>query len=281
MVWWDDLRGKVRRVARERAAEFLQQGITGVDLYISTFGPALAVVSERWPVLTSEVDEQTGQPKPLRPEVALDLAREEVIGLRKQGLLLGRQVQFDPPTDWYLMAWDAFKAEEFPADEARKLAIAVGLGNTDDVVRARLVARKQSTVVLQKPGQRRRQNVVDPDATSFPTWIDAAHTAMLVYEEDGPRDCEQFLKRRGYLGDGPLRDLLQALISAIPRTKVKGRFVRPEAKTLDDLRLAFFEDLVVPAEEAPPEVVVQGTFLNVDGEAERIEGGKEEEEGEE
>ncbi len=42
----------------------------------------------------------------------------EVINLRKQGLLLGRSVEFDPLTDWYLMAWDAFRAQEFPADEA-------------------------------------------------------------------------------------------------------------------------------------------------------------------
>lgn len=279
-VWWEDLKAEVRRAARERAAEFAEQGISGVDLYISAFGPALAVISEHWPVLTSDVDAKTGKPKTLRPEVALDLAREEVIGLRKQGLLLGRQVQFDPLTDWYLMAWDAFKAEEFPADEARKLAIAVGLDNTDEIVRHRLVAKKQSTVVLQKPLARRRNDVVDPDAVTFRIWIDAAHTAMLAYEEDGSLACEQFLKRQGYLTDGTFKALLQAMINAIPRTKIKGKFVRPEAETLDKMRLAFFEDLVVPAEEAPPELPKQKTYLSDDGEVEGLEGA-EDEEGEE
>ncbi len=83
----------------------------------------LAILSENWPVLTSQIDERTGEPT-LKPEIALDLAREVVVDLRRQGLLLGRAVQFDPVTDWYLMAWDAFRAEKFPADEARKLAIA-------------------------------------------------------------------------------------------------------------------------------------------------------------
>ncbi|MBN1815151.1 MAG: DUF1156 domain-containing protein, partial [Anaerolineae bacterium] len=118
-VWWDDIQGAVRETAREKAHAFAERGIEGVDLYLSTFGPVLSVISQHWPVLTSEVDERTGEPKPLRPETALDLAREEVIRLRKRGLLLGREVQFDPTTDWYLMAWDAFKAVEFPADEAR------------------------------------------------------------------------------------------------------------------------------------------------------------------
>ena len=91
-VWWDDLKGKVRAAARQKAAEFEQQGIKGVDLYISTFGPVLSIISENWPVLTSETDAKTGDPLPLKPGEALDLARTEVINLRKQGLLLGRSV---------------------------------------------------------------------------------------------------------------------------------------------------------------------------------------------
>ena len=146
-VWWDDLKGRIRRVAREKAGEFEAQGIRGVDLYIATFGPTLAILSENWPVLTSEVDERTGEPKPLRPEIALDLAREEVVELRKQGLLLGRKVAFDPFTDWYLMAWDAFRAQEFPGDEARKLALALGLDLERQVIgEKKLVTKKAATV---------------------------------------------------------------------------------------------------------------------------------------
>src|SRR5205085_2799584 len=52
-IWWEDLKGRVRRVARERATAFSAEGISGVDLYISAFGPALSVISEDWPVLTS------------------------------------------------------------------------------------------------------------------------------------------------------------------------------------------------------------------------------------
>jgi putative DNA methylase len=265
-VWWDDVKGQVRQVAREKAAQFADQGISGVDLYISTFGPVLSVISERWPVLTSEVDEKTGQPKPLRPETALDLAREEVIALRKRGLLLGREIQFDPVTDWYLMAWDAFKAEQFPADEARKLAIALGLDIEVDLVRRkRVISKKGSFVVLQQPKQRRRsvlsvskgKGLANPEAIVFDTLLDAAHAAMLIYHEDGAPACEAFLKRTGLLTDGTFKACLQALLNAIPRTQVKGQFVRPEAEVLDRLRLAFFEELEVPVEEEPQAVVEQ------------------------
>ena len=257
-VWWDDLRGEVRRVARERAEEFAAQGVTGVDLYISTFGPVLSVISQQWPVLTSQVDEATGEPLPLRPETALDLAREEVVALRRKGLLLGQEVEFDPVTDWYLMAWDTFKAAQFPADEARKLAIALGLDVERDLVqRKRVIAKKGRFVVLQEPKQRRRRGLADPEAVVFETQLDAAQAAMLIYQEDGANACQTFLKGIGLLTDSTFMACLQAMINAIPRTQVKGEFVRPEADALDRLRLAFFEDLQVPAEEEPEAVAEQ------------------------
>src|SRR5262249_20010202 len=80
-VWWDDLKGRVREVARQKAEQFEKEGITGVDLYISTFGPVLAIISENWPVLTSGWDAK-GDPVPLKPGEALDLARQEVISRR-------------------------------------------------------------------------------------------------------------------------------------------------------------------------------------------------------
>src|SRR5690606_9677078 len=201
-----------------------------VDLYISTFGPVLSVISAQWPVLTSEVNPQTGEPLPLRPETALDLAREEVISLRKQGLLLGRDIDFDPITDWYLMAWDAFKAAEFPYDEARKLAIALGVDLDGDLRGPKnVVARKSNSVVLQEPRQRRKRNLVDPDLDAFDTMLDAVHTALLVLQEDGARACEAFLKRSGLMNDSVFKQCVQAMLNAIPRTRVKGKWARVEA----------------------------------------------------
>jgi adenine-specific DNA methylase len=252
-VWWDDIRGRVREIAREKAVEFEQQGISGVDLYLSTFGPVLSIISEHWPVLTSGVDDETGQPMPLRPEVALDLARAEVVALRKQGLLLGHAVQFDPITDWYLMAWDTFAAEKFPADEARKLAIVLVLDLERDLVRRKkLLTKKQNFVALQPPNARRLRGMVDPELTSFDSWIDGAHTAMLVYQEDGAAACEQFLRVAKLRNDATFRALLQALINAVPRTKEKGKFVCVEADLLERLRLAFFDDLQGPSDLVPP-----------------------------
>ncbi len=230
--------GRTSRIAcgawrARRRRSIWRQGIRGVDLYISTFGPTLSVISEHWPVLTSEIDPKTGQPKPLRPDTALDLAREEVIRLRKEGLLEGRNVQFDPVTDWYVMAWDAFAAEEFPYDEARKLAMALGLEMDELLGQPSMVAKKGEYVVMQQPAQRRRKKgMVDPDAASL-----------------------RPLDRRRAHGSFPSPLLFSTPPPPPSPPPPSLRQVRPapEADILDRMRLAYYADeLTAPPEEEPP-----------------------------
>lgn len=152
-----------------------------------------------------------------------------------------------------MMAWDAFRAAQFPADEARKLAFTAGLDVERDLVARRVVSKRGSDVEMLLPKRRRGRGKADPDAVLFDTWLDAVHTAMLIYDEDGAPACEAFLKRTGFLNDGTFKACLQALLNAIPRTRIKGQFIRPEAEILDRLRLAFFEELQVPVEEEEPE----------------------------
>ncbi len=249
-IWWDDLKAEVRRIARERAAEFQAAGISGVDLYISTFGPTLSVISRQWPVLTAEVDPKTGEPKTLRPEEALAVAREEVASLRRRDLLLGRQIEFDRITDWYLLAWDAFGAEA-RYDDARKLGLALGVDIDKEIVHARLVSKKRDAVSFQEP-RHRRPGLADPQDQSYTYLIDAAHALMIVFTEDGVRGAEEWLRRTGYGTDSRFKGLLQALMNAIPRTKVKDAFVRPEAAALEGLRV-IFPDLQPPVETSPTE----------------------------
>lgn len=95
--------------------------------------------------------------------------------------------------------------------------------------------------------------MVDPTMPEFDCWLDAAHTAMLAFEEDGSNACETFLKHSGLLTDSTFKLVLQAMINAIPRARGKsGELLRPEARVLDDIRLKFFDGLSVPPEEELP-----------------------------
>jgi hypothetical protein len=73
--------------------------------------------------------------------------------------------------------------------------------------------------------------------------------------------------------------LLQALLNAIPRSRIKGKFVRPEAEVLENMRLAFFDDLVAPVEEEPdlPRYVQMGlSETDSDGKGEVADGEEQE-----
>jgi adenine-specific DNA methylase len=245
--YWEDLRRPIAEAAREAARRFSAQGITGVDLSIASYGPALAVLSRNWPVYTGELDEQ-GEPELLRPDRALDLAREEVSVLKKRGLLGGRQVDFDRVSDYYLLAWSDFKAAEFPSGEALKLSIATHL-DLDDLKREhRLLSTSGGWVTLLTPAQRRTAGAIDPDDGAFATRIDALHALMLVFDEEGLAAARSWLERDGRADDPSFRALFEAALNAIPRTREKGELTRPEARTLERLRATIFDDVAAPPE---------------------------------
>ena len=246
-AYWSDIRKDVAAAARRSAERFSQDGMIGIDLTIATFGPVLSVLSRNWPVFTGELGSD-GQPEVLRPDAALDLAREEVARLKKRGLLGGRDVEFDRVTDWYLLAWTDFMAAEFPFDEGRKLSIALHL-EMDDLAKSHKVVRAASgKITLLTPAQRRTAGVLNPDAGAWPTMIDALHSLMLVYEEEGLAAARAWLGRSGKGDDPKFRDLFEATLHAIPRVKDKGDFARSEARSLEGLRATLFDDL-----EAPPD----------------------------
>ena len=80
--------------------------------------------------------------------------------------------------------------------------------------------------------------------------LDQLHALMLVYDEQGLAAAKAWLTRTGLGDDTRFSDLIAAALRAIPRTKEKGEFVRPEARILDSLRTALFDHIPPLAEAA-------------------------------
>ncbi|MDQ6613332.1 MAG: DUF1156 domain-containing protein [Actinomycetota bacterium] len=256
-AYWADIRGEVAAAARTAAAELSADGLVGIDLTLATFGPVLSVLSRNWPVYSGELGPDD-RPQVLRPDVALDLAREEVASLKKRGLLGGREVHFDRVTDWWLLAWNDFQAAEFPSGEALKLSIATHLDLDDLAKQHKVIKATSGTVTLLSPAQRRTARGLDSQAGSWPTLLDALHALMLTYEEDGLAAARAWLARTSRADDQRFADLVEAAIHAVPRVKDKGEFVRPEARTLEGLRATLFDHI-----EAPPEPELQPQQLKL------------------
>lgn len=251
-VFLEDIEADVRTAAREAVTRFQRNGIDGVDLLLSTYGPTLSVISQHWPVYSSTPDD-SGRERLLRPEEALDLAREEVVRLRRQRLV-GKATQVDDMTDFVLIAWDIFGAREFPYDTARLLALATGGTDVEELVRAKVLDKKAGVVTLLAPKDRLRRGGdatlpgVRPDAESFGSMIDAVDTAMYVADQDGTHAAKVLMDRHGLTNDAKFLATVQGLVNAIPRTKVKGEWVVPEAGLLDTLVTAYLPSVDLPSE---------------------------------
>jgi len=115
-----------------------------------------------------------------------------------------------------------------------------------------VIRASSGTVTMLTPSQRRTTKALDPTASSWPTMLDGLHALMLVYDEEGAGAARAWLTRTGN-GDNPrFSDLVTAALHAVPRTRDKGEFVRPEARSLEGIRVTLFDDLPAPPEPSVP-----------------------------
>lgn len=187
--YWEDVEPLVAEAVRMRIESFERAGIRGVDLYLSCFGPALEEFAKHWPLTRGQPRPTTAAKKGKRkaegdaldpysvtPEDALDAARREVKNWKLDRLLrTNRHATIDPMTEWYVLAWDAFEAPEFPYDEALRLARVVGVDLDGDII-GKLGEKKGSDVVLWDSSKRAAKSALGP-AGGNRALIDALHHA--------------------------------------------------------------------------------------------------------
>lgn len=253
-VYIDDIAADIRTAAGDAIERGHLQGLVGVDLLLSTYGPALSVLSSKWPVYAAEADDD-GRSRLLRPEEALAVARGEVLR-RERMRLVGRDIEFDPLTDFTLMAWSTFGAREFPYDEARKLALSISDLDLDNVERAKLITAVKGRVRLAEPRLRLRRDTdahlpgIDRSRTVVDVWVDAIHTAAYISAEDGPGAAKRWLDERDLSENAVFESCLQAFVRALPNTKHQGEWNVAEAGHLHSLVKTYFENIELPSEPA-------------------------------
>lgn len=254
IVYLDGIAHQIRSAAGEALERGQERGLVGVDLLLSTYGPALSVLSSRWPVYAAEADE-TGRSRLLRPEEALAVARAEVLR-RERMRLVGHDIEFDPLTDFTLLAWSTFGAREFPYDEARKLALSISDLDLDDAVRAKLLRIKSGVARLSEPRLRLRREAdahlpgIDRSRAVVDVWVDAIHTVAYITAQDGAGAAKRWLDERDFAENPVFESCLQAFVRALPNTKHQGEWNVPEAEHLHSLVKTYFEDIELPPEPA-------------------------------
>ena len=236
-AWWDDLRPQVANLVEQRAPEFEASDISGIDLYLSAFGPALNVFSQSYPVLDSSG-------RLVHPDESFTEARRAIANYRFRKLAHSDTAGFDPLTQWYILAWDAFKAREFPFDEARQLALAIGGFNVADLAKThKLLDSASGTCKLLTPQQRfkKRGFILNESDFSNRYLIDGLHAIITLYlEEQSIQSVRRFMKATGLVSNDLFMKAIEVTLKVIPRIRDERKRI-PEEKALSDLWLAMDE----------------------------------------
>jgi putative DNA methylase len=271
--YWEEGEPTVRQAVRGKVKEFQDAGIGGIDLYLARFGPALQVFTEAWPLTCGAARSQPKvkqrdlfeefDPYAVRPEDALEAARREVKQWRMEQLAtIKRQHHLDALTEWYVLAWDAFRAPRFPVDEALKLARVVGL-DFDQEVKKRVCEVKGDDVILWDSSTRHRNGSLRH--ISDECMLDTLHWAAKVGREQNVGVASNMIEEAHLLGDPTLLTALEALLNVLPPGAASAGRKKPDAnltgaasdfEALERLRkLAFAE--TVPAPKIPEQIPIQ------------------------
>ncbi|MEC4812175.1 MAG: DUF1156 domain-containing protein [Scytonema sp. PMC 1069.18] len=217
-AWWDDVRIDVRNIVFEKAPD-IEKSLTadtrpaadrvadpqrrikppGIDLCLTAYGCALSVFTRHSSILDSAGN-------PVEPKAAFEEVRQAIVEYRLQSLLEGKDFNgIDPLTQWYLLAWDTFEAREFPFDEARQLALAVGGFDVSDLVKKhKLLDSGSGSCKLLTLEQRLKKRAFSVTDTEFSAryLVDGLHAIIALYqEEENTEPVRRFLKNTGLVSN--------------------------------------------------------------------------------
>ena len=157
----------------------------------------------------------------------------------------------DTLTEWYILAWDAFKAPRFPADEALKLAHVVGL-DFDKQVKKVICDVKGDDVILWNSLTRRSKGAIGHVGDEC--MLDTLHWVAITGQEQNTGAAKAMLENANLLDDPTFKTALEAILRVLPATaSFAGKGAGALSPFADDFqaleklrRLAFEGDVPAP-----------------------------------
>ncbi len=266
-TYWEDVEPKVTEIVLQKVGLFHDIGMSGVDLYLSCFGPALEVFSKNWPMKRGRanqrplpvkgaqlklVEDEEWDPYAVRPEDALMAARKAVKQWRLLELTtVHRKASLDPVTEWFVLAWDAFKSPQFPADEALKLARVVGV-NFDEQLRNKVLELKGGDVIVWDSGQRAKKSAIG--SLNGICRLDALHQVAQAVRERNVGVAKELIERSELHKDSAFLMAMEAALQVLPTPRMvsgKGALAgaAADAEAMEKLRKLMFSGEVPQSKE--------------------------------
>ena len=204
---WEDVVEEIRQTAYLKVEEYSQNGITGPDLLVSLYGPALGKFSEYYPV-----KDITGNVRRVGDALA-------VVAQVVNEYLTGDVQGADMATLAYLNLLRIAHGLTLEYDLARISTVFGGntsLDTMDVKGGSGLVKKTGSKVKILTAKQRCAEGVLDPHRPeTFSSLMDVVHAALILYEREGLGSVSRILEETGKdTRDAGVISVLQAITTA-------------------------------------------------------------------
>ena len=170
--------------------------------------------------------------------------RQAIVEYRLQNLLQGKDFNgIDALTQWYILAWDTFEAREFPFDEARQLALAVGGFDVYDLAKKhKIIESKGGNCKLLTPQQRLKKRAFSVNKTDFSAQylLDGLHAIIALYQEEEIEAVRRFIKNTGLISNDFFMRTFEVALKVLPQIRDEKKRI-PEEKVLQELWLSMDE----------------------------------------
>ena len=206
---WEQVEKQVALAVQKRIPELEGYNLNPLDIYLASFGPALEVISNSWPIRRELANpERPSDPFGVTPNDALIVARREVFDARRQRISdLWANNPGDALTEFYILAQDNAGSATIPFDEANMMARCIGLELTDQSI----YEKKSSNINLLTGVQRFARGDISPTA---PTehHIDRVHTAIALAESSDVNNAINWCRMQDFAENAAFKGTLEALL---------------------------------------------------------------------
>ena len=228
---WEQVEQEVATTVRARLPQLEEYNLRPLDIYLASFGPALEVISNSWPLRRELANPlRPSDPFAVTPNDALQVARREVFAARRRRISnLWANNPGDPLTEFYILSQDSAGSATIPFDEANMVARCIGLELGDDPAR-QIYEKKGSNINLLTGKRRFEQGKISPNAPSIRN-IDRVHTALALAGNSDVNAAINWCRMHGFHNDAPFKGTLEALL----------RVMRPDDPDLRPARTLWTE----------------------------------------
>ena len=209
---WEQVERQIAETVRGRLPELESYDLSPLDIYLASFGPALEVISNSWPIQRELANpDRPANPFTVTPNDALQVARREVFDARRRKISdIWAENPGDALTEFYILAQDSAGSATIPFDEANMMARCIGLELNGDAMRS-ICNKKGSNINLLTGIDRFARGVISQSAPSS-RHIDRVHTAIALTKNTDVNNAINWCRMQDYADNTQFKGTLEALL---------------------------------------------------------------------